>query len=257
MPPQRTAARTLGSGGRRTHRREAVPNVATHYEILGVSRSATTDGIRRAYHAEARRWHPDRATARAPGDVGRADDAMRRVNEAWRVLGDPDRRRTYDRFLEVGVGAPTGGAATTGAPGPVGGPAYGVRIDPRLLDPEYLAARRRAGEEDIGRTHSVVLRMAPWVAVLGLLAVIFVFTAYARPQPEEAVVPTTVPGPPIGVDAGACVRIATGPSLLEVPCDGVRDGYVIGVKLDRDQACPALSRREVALPNGAIVCLAP
>jgi hypothetical protein len=224
--------------------------VATHYETLGVPRTATPEEIRRAYHSEARRWHPDRSAGRSAAEAKRADEAMRRVNEAWRVLGDPARRRDYDRSLYVRPVAGSGvGAAGGGSP----------RIDPRLLDPEYLAARRRAQEHLIDRRQAAVVRIVPWLAVLGLLAGIFVVTAYARPQPVEVAVPTTVavPAPPIGARAGECVRIGTGPSLLPVPCDGARDGYVVGVKLDADQPCPAPSVREVVLRSGVIVCLGP
>jgi hypothetical protein len=253
MPPSPAAGRSL-DGGQAFPAPvvEAQSHVATHYEILGVPRSASTAEIRRAYHDEARRWHPDRIAASGT-DSRRAEDAMRRVNEAWRVLGNAQRRREYDRAMEARIPGPTSAAAGGGATA-----GTSPRIDPRLLDPEYLAARRRAHDDEIVRGHAVVLRMAPWVAVLGLLVAIFVVTAYARPQESEPVAaPTTVAGPAIGVDAGACVRIASGPSLLAVPCDGVRDGYVIGVKTDPDQPCPALTVREVALPNGAIVCLAP
>jgi DnaJ domain len=62
----------------------------THYEVLGVARSATTDQVRAAYRAAARDHHPD-----AGGDANR----MRAVNAAWRVLGDPARRAAYDRQL--------------------------------------------------------------------------------------------------------------------------------------------------------------
>jgi curved DNA-binding protein CbpA len=84
--------------------------VQTHYEVLGVARSATTDQVRAAYRAAARDHHPD-----AGGDA----DRMRAVNAAWRVLGDPMRRAAYDRALSRGSAAAataTGAAATPGRP---------------------------------------------------------------------------------------------------------------------------------------------
>jgi curved DNA-binding protein CbpA len=74
----------------------------THYDVLGVARDAATSEVRRAYVDLARRHHPDRAG----GDPAR----MRAINEAWSVLGDPDRRHRYD--LELGTAtAGTGWAA--------------------------------------------------------------------------------------------------------------------------------------------------
>jgi curved DNA-binding protein CbpA len=64
----------------------------THYERLGVARSASATEIRTAYRALARRTHPD------VNESG-VDASMAAVNEAWRVLGDPDRRAAYDASL--------------------------------------------------------------------------------------------------------------------------------------------------------------
>jgi hypothetical protein len=236
--------------------------LATHYETLGVARTATADEIRRAYHAQARRYHPDRAGDRPAAEARRAEEAMRRVNEAWRVLGDDHRRRDYDRDLDVSsrVGSPAAG--TGGAAGSASGP----RIDPRLFDPAYLAARREAQYEQIDRGHAAVLRSLPWLAVLGFLAAIVIFTAYQGGAGDEDQAgigagtgspAETVPLPSIGADAGSCVRILSGPTLQQVPCTGVRDGVVVGVKLDPDVPCPSPAVSEVALRNGVVVCLAP
>jgi len=83
-----------------------------YYDILGVSRDATADAIKRAYRQLAREWHPD---------VNKSPDASRKfseIQEAYDVLSDPEKRKQYDRFGHVGVGAARGG---TGA-GPGGGP---------------------------------------------------------------------------------------------------------------------------------------
>jgi len=84
----------------------------THYDVLGVSRLASVEEVRAAYRARARAHHPD-----AGGDPA----AMRRLNAAWRVLGDPARRAAYDRLLATG-GAPTAGAVDGAGPGAPGGP---------------------------------------------------------------------------------------------------------------------------------------
>ena len=97
-----------------------------------------------------------------------------------------------------------------------------------------------------------------YVFAIGVLAAIFVFTAYQTAGgSDEAEVPVfTVPGPDIGVDANACVRILAGGALLEVPCDGARDGVVIGARLV-DGVCPAGTVRESLVKPGVVACLAP
>lgn len=86
----------------------------THYEVLGVARDAAHDAIRRAYLAQARRHHPDRHRSRGPGAAAEAEDHMRRVNEAWAVLGDPARRRRYD--AELAASARDGSGPTPRSP---------------------------------------------------------------------------------------------------------------------------------------------
>jgi DnaJ domain len=67
----------------------------SYYEVLGVSSGASTEEIRAAYRAAARRRHPD---------AGGSATAMQALNQAWRVLGDPGRRAAYDRTLTAGDG---------------------------------------------------------------------------------------------------------------------------------------------------------
>ncbi|MFP5503644.1 MAG: J domain-containing protein, partial [Candidatus Sericytochromatia bacterium] len=64
----------------------------TFYEILGVTREATTEDIRQAFRRAAKAAHPDR-------DSG-TESAMVRLNEAYETLKDPDRREAYDRTLK-------------------------------------------------------------------------------------------------------------------------------------------------------------
>ncbi|MEL6981130.1 MAG: J domain-containing protein, partial [Actinomycetota bacterium] len=67
------------------------------YAVLGVARQAEHDRIRRAYIEAARRWHPDRHRDKEGAEAEKAELAMRRVNEAWAVLGNKERRAAYDR----------------------------------------------------------------------------------------------------------------------------------------------------------------
>lgn len=220
-----------------------------HYAVLGVPRQAEHDRIRRAYLDAARRWHPDRHRAKSPAEAEQAELAMRRVNEAWAVLGNKERRATYDREDVVrppAQGQRPGMETTDGV----------TRIDPRLLDPEFLAARRDAQYEHISSKGSIALRAAPVLAVFGLLAAILIFTAYARDSVTPPT-PSTVAGPSLGagIVANDCVVVTSGPALLEVPCTSTADGRVIGARLP-DGVCPPGTVREVELSNGSIVCLA-
>lgn len=230
------------------------PATRSHYDVLGVSSTADLADIRRAYHRAARQWHPDRLAAVSAADAATGEVEMRRVNEAWEVLRDPERRRDYDRVL--GDRGRPGGSAGGGRERSVRIDGDGViRIDPRLLDPDFVAARRQAQADAISNRTSLVIRAAPLVGFLGILAAIFVFTAYARGG-ADGVPTTTLPGPNLGtgITAGTCVSVIGGPSLLARPCDANADGVVIGARLP-DGVCPATTIREVELTNGAIACL--
>ncbi len=217
----------------------------THYEVLGVPTGASHDEIRRAYLDQARRWHPDRLGA--DPDRGRALDAessMRRVNEAWRVLGDVQRRQSYDLGLR--------GATTTSRPGVQTTDGI-TRIDPRLLDPEFLAARRRSQVESAEYKNSWMLRALPVAAFVVLAVGIVVFTAYAR-TPGESTTTTTFPGPDIGVDPGACVRRLPDAGLLVVPCTGTEDGVLIAVT-EPGGLCPPGTKLLQPVGDGKTACL--
>jgi len=61
-----------------------------YYKILGVSRSASADEIKRAYRKLAREYHPDRNKAK------NAEERFKEINEANEVLSDPQKRKAYD-----------------------------------------------------------------------------------------------------------------------------------------------------------------
>lgn len=83
------------------------------YEVLGVSKSASADEIKKAYRKLALEWHPDRN--KSP----QAHDKFKEINEAYEVLSDPKKKQMFDQY---GVGAfqPGMGGGAAGQ-GPFGG----------------------------------------------------------------------------------------------------------------------------------------
>ena len=67
-----------------------------HYDVLGVAPEASMAEIKRAYLSAARGAHPDLHHDTEQDRQG-AEDRMRRINQAWAVLGDVDERAAYDR----------------------------------------------------------------------------------------------------------------------------------------------------------------
>ena len=70
-----------------------------HYAVLGVSRQATAEEIKRAYRARARQLHPD-----ANPDDPTAEASFKELALAYEVLSDPDRRQRYDQFGDDSTG---------------------------------------------------------------------------------------------------------------------------------------------------------
>jgi len=86
-----------------------------YYDILGVSKSATSDEIKKAYRKQALEWHPDRHK----DNKEEAEKHFKEINEAYQVLSDPEKKSAYDQFGHAAF-SPGGGAASQG--GPFGGP---------------------------------------------------------------------------------------------------------------------------------------
>ncbi|HVE47408.1 MAG TPA: J domain-containing protein [Acidimicrobiales bacterium] len=116
-----------------------------YYDELGVRPGADPDELRRAYRERARVLHPD-----ASGDAA----AMRRLNEAWRVLGSAESRRRYDERMGLGLVETSQGASSRN----------GEETTP--INPEQ-------------RGHTPFARPGLWFLMVAVLLLIFVFTAYA------------------------------------------------------------------------------
>jgi hypothetical protein len=165
-----------------------------HYEVLGVGRDATSAQIRSAFRRLARAHHPDTS---ASGSA----DSLTPINEAWRVLGDPDLRRAYDRSLDA-ESAPADVDSWSQDSSPLVPP-----VPPSNFPWRFLAG----------------------LAVVGIgLVLLGVFTY----QPSA-------PGPPDNLlESGSCVVIEDNGDAAEVNCDTDHDGVVENL-IGADQRCPA------------------
>ena len=114
-------------------------DVKDYYQTLGVSKTASTDEIKKAYRKLARKYHPDVN----PGDPS-AEDRFKDINEAYEVLSDADKRSKYDRFgSQWQQYERAGGAAddfdwsqwqSAGRAQPGGGQAYSQTISPEEFE---------------------------------------------------------------------------------------------------------------------------
>ncbi len=83
-----------------------------YYEVLGVTKNASADELKKAYRRLAMKFHPDRN----PDDKS-AEEKFKEANEAYEVLSDEDKRAAYDRYGHAGVDPNMGGGAGAGGAG--------------------------------------------------------------------------------------------------------------------------------------------
>ena len=80
-----------------------------YYEVLGVSKTATDDELKKAYRKLAKQYHPDAN----PNNKEEAEKKFKEINEAYETLSNPQKRKMYDQFGPdgpQGFGGGTGGA---------------------------------------------------------------------------------------------------------------------------------------------------
>lgn len=87
-----------------------------YYEVLGVSKGATEDELKKAFRKLAKQYHPDLH----PGDK-ECEEKFKELNEAYEVLSNSDKRARYDQFGHAGVDPNYGGGAGAGGFGGFGG----------------------------------------------------------------------------------------------------------------------------------------
>ncbi|MFM8531281.1 MAG: J domain-containing protein [Ilumatobacteraceae bacterium] len=177
----------------------------THYDVLGVRPTASADEIRAAYRQRAREAHPDALAGSSAVPSNQAD--MAAINAAWHALSDPGRRAVYDASLRNPQPTPASGSTAT-----------------RSRVPDVpIPVQRGSG------------RFPIWPFVLvGVLAVIFIFSAGALTKPS------TPPAPDNLLFTGSCVRLEANRDAVEVGCEGPHDATVVTV-VNFDAVCPTES----------------
>ena len=82
-----------------------------YYEVLGISKGASADEIKKAYRKLAVKYHPDKNP-----DNKEAEEKFKEIGEAYEALSDPEKKSAYDQFGHAGVDSSvgTGGAGAAG-----------------------------------------------------------------------------------------------------------------------------------------------
>jgi DnaJ-class molecular chaperone len=91
---------------------------ADYYDILGVSKNASADEIKKAYRKQALEWHPDRHK----DDKEAAEKRFKEINEAYQVLSNPEKKAAFDQYGHAAFTPGGGNPFAGGFPGGQSGP---------------------------------------------------------------------------------------------------------------------------------------
>ena len=117
-----------------------------YYQVLGVPKNASAAEIKKAYRKLAQQFHPDAN----PGNTD-AEDRFKEISAAYDVVGDEEKRASYDQVREMGASGFGPGFAGAGAPGGAG-MAAGSRVPAGGLRSRRPARRHVRGRRSSRRT---------------------------------------------------------------------------------------------------------
>ncbi len=191
-----------------------------YYEILGVSKSASAEEIKKAYRKLALEWHPDRN--KSP----QANEKFKEINEAYAVLSSAEKKSTYDQFGHSAF-SPGGGPRPAGQQGPFsytyytsgnggGSPfgGFGDFIDPFEIFEQFFGGGfgRSTGSRQRRETYQITIDFME--AMKGITKEVHV----PRGAAGEGSVRKTIKIP-AGVDTGSRVRFDDFDIVIEVRPD--------------------------------------
>jgi hypothetical protein len=233
--------------------------VESLYDLLGVDPDASPEELHRAYRHRARLLHPDGQAGRTAAEMASAQAAMSRLNEAWSVLRDPETRRRYDR-RGSGYSGPGGwedlGDGRAGGPGDYdrdggyeGGDWPDGEWDESGPYPGFSA-------REVGLAHGRRrwLTAGPAVVLVGIMMVIFIFSAYAGPSTPPPTTPSTPTTNAAGLTLlGQCLDAQSGIDAV-TDCTRPNGGRVVAVP-GSGQGCPAGTTVHLLSDHSQVVCL--
>ena len=125
-----------------------------YYEVLGLPPGATTDEIKKKYRELARKFHPDVVQDKVLGQR-----VFTQINQAYSILGNPERRAQYNTTLQAG-GTANGTASANAAPKPNGAPAAS-QAAPSAPAPPVSPVKSQANAEMLGRAENAIMAGKP------------------------------------------------------------------------------------------------